>query len=404
MKKRAFILIALWSLIVSLLLIAGCESAGTPAVSPSDNPNVSESINGDDETRGTSDDDIDGKLIFDYSLELEYADNFAVDYYKGGYIIFKDVEGGREYLIVPENKSDPENLPKDLKVLHAPITNLYIDSSAMVAFMTSVDSKLEALKLVTNERDSWYLDDVVAAMDAGKIKYAGKYNSPDYEMLVAADIQLCVCTTMANSSPEILAKYDELGIPYFVESSSKENHPLARMEWMKLMGIICGKAEEANTAFNVQKEIVDSVSSAQASDKTVAIFYYSNDGTKVYIRNANDYIAVMLKLAGGVYVAEDLKPGESGNTTATLEELFEIVCEADYIFYMNYYAKFTTLEDFIAFNEINKEFKAVKDKKVWYTSPDFSQKANALGDIISDMHKVLVTQENIDTDYFIYMK
>ena len=399
MNKKFFSLIALLTVIIGLIFTEGCSSE----VNLSENKNDAVDISND-----SNDNNIDGQLIFDYSLELEYANNFAVDFYKGGYIIFKDVENEQDYLIIPENKSVPKEIPEEIKILYAPINNLYVDSSAMVSLLSSFDGGLDSLKLVTNEKDNWYLENVANAMESGKIKYAGKYNSPDYEMLLENNVQLCICTTMIYSNPDVSEKFNELGIPYLVENSTKENHPLARMEWMKLMGIISGKEESAANTFNRQKEIIESISS-QASDMSdadikVAVFYYTNDGSKVYLRNSEDYIAKMLRLAGGVYIAEDLQLGESGTTAMTLEEFFKIVSEADYIFYMNYYAKFTTLDEFISFNEINKELKAVQNKKVWYTSPDFSQKANALGDIISDMNKILMSDENIDTDYLIYMK
>ena len=39
-------------------------------------------------------------LAFDCSMELMYADQFAVDYYKGGYARISIVDGG-EFLLVP---------------------------------------------------------------------------------------------------------------------------------------------------------------------------------------------------------------------------------------------------------------------------------------------------------------
>ena len=72
-------------------------------------------------------------------------------------------------------------------------------------------------------------------------------------MITANNIQLQVDTTMVNSYPEVLEKYTELGIPYIVETSSKEDHPLGRVEWVKLWGIICDMEEEANAYFEEQK-------------------------------------------------------------------------------------------------------------------------------------------------------
>ena len=48
-------------------------------------------------------------LTWESSMELEYATEFAVDYYSGGYARI-EVVGDCEYLVVPENMPVPENL------------------------------------------------------------------------------------------------------------------------------------------------------------------------------------------------------------------------------------------------------------------------------------------------------
>ena len=56
------------------------------------------------ETAGadTAKEDLAG-LKYDHSLELQYADQFAVDYYEGDYALIT-IEGGDQFLLVPEGK------------------------------------------------------------------------------------------------------------------------------------------------------------------------------------------------------------------------------------------------------------------------------------------------------------
>ena len=94
---------------VMTLSLAACGNAGTNV---SDNSgNVSDTAQ------------YNGKLEFDHSMELTYAKNFSVDYYKGGYKLIKVKDQG-SFLVVPEGMSVPADLDKDTYVLQQPVTNL----------------------------------------------------------------------------------------------------------------------------------------------------------------------------------------------------------------------------------------------------------------------------------------
>ena len=66
------------------------------------------------ETAGadTAKEDLAG-LKYDHSLELQYADQFAVDYYEGDYALIT-IEGGDQFLLVPEGKEAPDGLDADI--------------------------------------------------------------------------------------------------------------------------------------------------------------------------------------------------------------------------------------------------------------------------------------------------
>ena len=75
-------------------------------------------------------------------------------------------------------------------------------------------------------------------MEDGRMLYAGKYNAPDYERILSGSCDLAVESTMIYHSPEVKEQLERLGIPVLVERSSYERHPLGRMEWLKLYGVL----------------------------------------------------------------------------------------------------------------------------------------------------------------------
>ncbi len=84
-------------------------------------------------------------------------------------------------------------------------------------------------------------------MENGQIAYAGKYSAPDYETILAADCGLAIENTMIYHTPEVKEQLEKFGIPVLGERSSYETDPLARMEWVKLYGILLGKEEKPNS-------------------------------------------------------------------------------------------------------------------------------------------------------------
>ena len=341
------------------------------------------------ESPKAAEEDVDGELVLDYEEELQYATEFKLTNYKGGYKKFTVAyHDDKEFLIVPEGKKVPADLEGNVVVLQQPIDKITMNSTGMVSLIDAIGG-LDHIATVGTEAKGWYLENVVKNLESGDIKYSGNYKEPDFEMLTAEGIQLEVDTTMAAGNPDILAKYDELGIPYFIESSSKEGSPLGRVEWVKLFGALMGLEDEAKTYFDEQVKKVEAVTSADKTDKTVAMFYISSGSDKVYARNGGDYMAAMIGMAGGNYIMADVEPEKTGNSATTFEDVYSRCVDADYVFYVNFALKYESLDDMVAYNPLFGDFKAVREGNVYVTSPDFTQSTAAIAGIIEDMHAVL---------------
>lgn len=116
---------------------------------------------------------------------------------------------------------------------------------------------------------------------------------------------------------------ENLGIPVFIDRSSYEMHRLGRTEWVKLYGAMMGKEAEAADFFDRQAEVIDEMEDFQNTEKTVAFFFVSTDGT-IVVRRTEDYIPSMIELAGGRYVFQDLTGAEatSSSVSLSMEEFY----------------------------------------------------------------------------------
>lgn len=327
-----------------------------------------------------------GGLTRTGSMELEYAKQFSLDYYEGGYQLITLADGMR-ILTVPEGADTPANLPGDVTVLKQPLCDLLVSSTPITSLISAL-GRLDSVKYTTTDADGWYIEDVRSAVESGALTYIGSYREPDFELLAAGMPEFGVFTTMLDNASDVAEKLTEMGLAYMRDYSTFEEHPLGRVEWIKLYGALLGADAEAQAIYDAQKRQVESLGSAQTG-KTCAIFYITSNGA-LHVRNGNDYIAHMLKLAGGEYVPGDFNPEGTGVAEMGLEDFYDRAAEADCLLYLGSMGgKPQTMDEMVARWELLSEFKAVREGNVYSTTPDFFQVSDALGDIIADMNRML---------------
>ena len=339
------------------------------------------------------------ELVFDHACPLDYATQFTADCYEGGYTMLTLTESGEQFLVTPEDAAAVEGLPESVTVLRQPIRNIYLVSTSVMDLFLALDG-LDSVTLSGTQAEGWYLDEARAAMEAGRIAYAGKYSAPDYETILASGCGLAIENTMIYHTPEVKEQLEKFGIPVLVERSSYETDPLARMEWVKLYGILLGKQQEAEQLFDTQVQRVAPLENQQPTGKTVAFFSITSNNL-VTVRKGSDYVARMIEMAGGSYVFADLT--DNGNNLATinlsLEDFYAGAKDADVLLYNS------TIEGSIASTEqlvekcpLLAQFKAVQNGNVWCTAQSLFQQSMELPDLILDMNRVFTEGTPADSE------
>jgi iron complex transport system substrate-binding protein len=346
------------------------------------------------------DNKIEASLVYESSMELQYAENYTVDYYEGGYTMLTTTIDGQRFLLVPENKDVPENLDKDIVVLQRPMKKLYLVASAVMDMFSALVG-LEAITFSGQKEENWYIEDAKAAMANGDILYAGKYSKPDYELLVSKGCSLAIENKMISHSPEVIEKLEDFGIPVMIEYSSYESHPLGRAEWIKFFGALLGKEEEAEQIFGEQTAILDKVSADEKTEQTVAFFFVTSNGL-VQVRQSSDYVPKMIELAGGKYIFENLGDSEMKRSTMNMqvEEFYKGAKDADFLIYNSSIdGGVSSLEELLDKCEVLADFKAVREGNVWCTTNDMYQQSLSIGYLIEDIHAMLLGEEEDNMHY-----
>ncbi len=333
-------------------------------------------------------------------MELRYADQFTVEFDADGCTLVT-IAGEDRFLLVPEG-ADAEAEP-GVTVLHTPLRNLYVASSSAMDPLARLDA-LDAVRLTGTKREDWTLPELRRRMDEGSLLYAGKYAAPDYELLLSEGTELAIENTMIFHSPETKEQLEALGIPVLVERSSYEKHPLGRLEWVKLYGLLTGRAAEAEAFFDEQAALAERVMAQESTGKSAAFFYINASGA-VSVRCPEDYIATGIALAGGRYLPELPADGGTGaRSTMNLqpESFYAGARDADVLFYnATLGGGPDSLEALLAKADWLADFKAVQNGDVWCTEAELYQQSAGIALLIGELHQILSgTEDAAALQYF----
>lgn len=394
-RKIYFTKLTLLSLALAIML-TGCKGQEEASVNSQEDFEEAVMENIDEDTG----------LVHIGQMELKYAESFSVDYYQGGYKIITDWNG-RRTLLVPEGKEVP-HLKTDINVIHLPIESVGVFATTAAAELRPL-GLLDKISLVTTEVDDWHIPEVKEGMEEGRITYVGRNSSPDYELIQAIKPDLVLITTgTGHGTDEVAAKFDELGINWISRGSQRESDPRGRLEWVKFVGALFDKEEEAEEFYDDQlkkiEEIEERVANLEGEREKFASFFLSND--IYYVRNKGDYEVKMIELAGGEYILSHLNPDQDGNSKMNAEELYKGIEDVDILFYNNRLGRsIQSIDDLIASAEYFADIKAVRDRRVWGYKPHYFQHADRVADMIEDLYTIFTTPhgEITETEYFFLM-
>ncbi len=375
---RRFLFLAL---ALCLLLAAGC---GKKQEGPSDVPVV-------------------GDLKYESTVPLKYADQFAIYRYEGGYR-FIDMKNSDRMLVVPEGQPVPANLEKDIVVVQQPLRDVYMVATSPMALVDAIDG-LDQISFVGSKR--WYTEGAAQAMAEGRFTYAGKYNAPDYEVLLAGNCQLAIESTMILHNPEVKEKLLELGIKTVVERSSYEDHPLGRTEWVKVYGALLGKEAEAEAVFEGEVAKIRELEALGSTGKTAAFFYINTSGSVVTYKT-NGYVPAMIRIAGADYIFSDLGLDDDSKLSTvnmSMETFYDAARYADYIIYnCSIASQLYTIQDLLDLSPVLEDFKAVQEGNVWCTTDSMFQQTDKMGSIIREMNRIFTGTADEEMDFIFHLK
>ena len=393
------------ALLLALTLLAGltaCGGGDTPQNSPEQNsPEQTTPPVESEDPPAQSEEDYDGKLVSDGMMDIKYAQGFAVELYKGGYRMIQDNLSGSQILVVPEGMSVPADLDDSVQVLQQPVTKSYICGSNMTAMADAIGA-IEQVTLVGSSA-KWHFQSIQDQLDSGHTQFAGGYSGdPDYEVIGMGGVQVAVWN---GYEEEVFETLRALDICVICEENTSEPNLYARIEWMKLLGVIYGMEDEAAAYYDDQVAQIEAVKAEGDTGLLVGMGALSTSSGKYFSRKSGDFQADYIRYAGGTYNLQDVEPDQGGSLTMIDEDYYLRFKDCDVLIWNLGMGDEETMEALEAIYPPIVDFKAYQNDQIYIQADKYIQTgAQDPACIVRDIHTILTSDDpDVTTDHIIHL-
>lgn len=336
---------------------------------------------------------------------VSFAQNFKIYPLETGYkLVIKYSSTESEYYLFNDTATIPVHLTKKT-IIRTPVKSAVAFSSTQ----WSVFQKLGEIDRVKGILESNYTknEEILALVAEGRITDVGMSTNVNAEKLINLQPDLILYTPYPGIDFSHLGELSGatmLSFPDYLES-----HPLGRAEWMKVVGLLCGKEKETNEWFeNVVRRyetLSERCSSVEAKPTVFSDLPFENQW---YVPGGKSYIAKIFADAGGDYVWKDNE--SAGSLHIDAESVLLKAQQADFWRVINSYDTPFTYERLEKENELYPLFKAFEKRQLLvcdvrecgYFEKSQYEPDVLLADFIYHFHPELLTDEweNYTPTYF----
>jgi iron complex transport system substrate-binding protein len=152
---------------------------------------------------------------------------------------------------------------------------------------------------------------VRAGIESGRIAEVGSGSQLNVERLLAVKPDLVLANAIGASENQALDRLRRAGIPVVVTAEWMENHPLARAEWVRLIGVLIGAEARADSLFEaVEKSYLRLADRARARAERPTVLLGGPFRDQWFVSGGRSFMARLLADAGGGYLwADDTTAG-----------------------------------------------------------------------------------------------
>lgn len=297
------------------------------------------------------------------SLQPRYAKGFQLEATEGCYLLSiedpqRESQKVYRYALLPQG-SHPE-IPKGYEPISIPIER----AICMTTLQLSNFIALQQQKSVVGIASSKYLRDSVMQkqLTDGHTQKIGIEGNFDREIVMSIQPDLILISPFKRGGYDVL---EQVSVPLIPHLGYKELTPLGQAEWVKLVGLLTGKYEEACLFFSEIEDRYQALKKQTEQEKEKPIVFSGEmRGGNWYAVGGQSYLAQQIRDAGGEYFLKNDK--RSGGVSLDFETVYNQSDSARYWRILNSYPGKFSYEALVAEDARYGDFRAFREKGVIY--------------------------------------
>lgn len=326
-------------------------------------------------------------------MKVKYAQGFSLDY-KGDTVIVSVCDPddstryrGR-YALIRGGDANNSHVSKEFDaVINTPITGTICMTTPQLSYFLS----LNALDKVVGMASANMLHNhqVLDAIQSGHIGRIGMEGDFDIEQVIGLSPQIILVSPFKRGGYDVIR---DLSIPLVTFLAYKESHPLGQAEWVKFVGMLTGKEEQAQHLFDEIEERYNNLKQLTSNvEHRPSVMTGELRSDNWYVLGGKSYIAQQIRDAGATYFLKDNE--ETGGINLDFEKVYALGEQADFWRMMNLKAK-----DGFSYQSIEQtdpryaDFNAFKKRQIFYcdlqNKPFYEEVAMAPDVVLADLIKI----------------
>jgi cobalamin transport system substrate-binding protein len=302
----------------------------------------------------------------DNTFEVKYAKGFSFEQEENFFkIITKSHSGNSDFKdVVYGFYNDEVKISKDFKVLNNKVVSLCCQSSTHLSFL----DYLGFLDKVTGLCGVEYVQNkhFKTALETNGTKELCVGEKTQLEELISQNPDIYFVYPFAA---EEIEKLEDRGIKTLMIAEYLEEDPLARLEWIKVFGVMFGEYEKANNYFENTVDVYNSYKEPPLTDDNQFILNLPF-GDTWDAPSSNSLLVQLCNDAGLQYYFNGEKGTE--NEIHSKEKMWVVGAEVPYWIIIANREEDFTLADLIAEDEVYSTFRSVKEGKVIFCNTSTS--------------------------------